>query len=39
VVQTDWSIEEAMSFVMTGGSTAPERVRYDAEPRNSGQSV
>ena len=30
VVQTDWTIEEAMSFVMTGGTTAPERVRFSA---------
>ena len=30
VVQTDWTIEEAMSFVMTGGVTAPEQVRYTA---------
>lgn len=28
VVHTDWSIEEAMSFVMTGGANAPETVRY-----------
>lgn len=28
VVQTDWSIEEAMSFVMTGGANSPDRVRY-----------
>lgn len=30
VVQTDWTIEEAMSFVMTGGTTAPEHVRFSA---------
>ncbi|MBU1425366.1 MAG: DUF502 domain-containing protein [Gammaproteobacteria bacterium] len=30
VVQTDWTIEEAMSFVMTGGANAPERVRYSS---------
>jgi uncharacterized membrane protein len=28
VVQTDWSVEEAMSFVMTGGTTAPENIRF-----------
>lgn len=28
VVQTDWTIEEAMSFVMTGGTNAPDRVRF-----------
>jgi uncharacterized membrane protein len=30
VVQTDWSMEEAMSFVMTGGANAPDKVRYQA---------
>lgn len=30
VVQTDWSVEEAMSFVMTGGANSPEKVRYTA---------
>jgi len=29
VVQTDWTVEEAMSFVMTGGANAPESVRFD----------
>jgi uncharacterized membrane protein len=28
VVQTDWTIEEAMSFVMTGGTSAPDRIRF-----------
>lgn len=28
VVSTDWSMDEAMSFVMTGGATSPERVRF-----------
>lgn len=27
---TDWSMDEAMSFVITGGATAPERVRFAA---------
>jgi len=31
VVQTDWSIEQAMSFVMTGGANAPDKVRFHAE--------
>jgi uncharacterized membrane protein len=26
---TDWSMDEAMSFVITGGATAPARVRFD----------
>ena len=32
VVQTDWSIEEAMSFVMTGGANAPESVQFSSRP-------
>ncbi len=32
VVQTDWSVEEAMSFVMTGGTNAPDRLRFDNPP-------
>lgn len=28
VVQTDWTMEEAMNFVMTGGANAPDLVRY-----------
>lgn len=32
VVMTDWSVEEAMVFVMTGGTNAPERVRFNNPP-------
>jgi len=28
VVSTDWTMDEAMSFVMTGGATSPDRVRF-----------
>lgn len=28
VVYTDWTMEEAMSFVVTGGTNAPDTVRY-----------
>jgi uncharacterized membrane protein len=28
VGQTDWTVEEAMNFVMTGGANAPDLVRY-----------
>jgi uncharacterized membrane protein len=28
VVSTDWTIDEAMSFVMTGGATSPDSVRF-----------
>jgi uncharacterized membrane protein len=32
MVQTDWSMEEAMTFVMTGGTIAPDSVRFQASP-------
>jgi uncharacterized membrane protein len=32
VVMTDWTMEEAMSFVMTGGTNAPETVRFNNPP-------
>ena len=28
VVSTDWTMDEAMSFVMTGGATSPANIRY-----------
>ncbi len=28
VVQTDWTIEQAMSFVMTGGANAPDKIAF-----------
>ncbi|MDO9386552.1 MAG: DUF502 domain-containing protein [Thiobacillus sp.] len=40
VVMTDWTMEEAMSFVMTGGTNAPDTVRFNNPPRTApeGQS-
>ncbi len=32
VVQTDWTMEEAMSFVMTGGANAPDRINFNRAP-------
>ena len=32
VVQTDWSVEEAMTFVMTGGTNAPDKLRFSNPP-------
>lgn len=32
VVMTDWTMEEAMSFVMTGGTNAPDAVRFNNPP-------
>jgi uncharacterized membrane protein len=34
VVQTDWTMEEAMSFVMTGGANAPDRIHYTRAPES-----
>lgn len=28
ITPTDWTMDEAMSFVMTGGATAPEKIRF-----------
>jgi len=28
VVLTDWTVEEAMTFVMTAGTTSPDQVRF-----------
>ena len=34
VVMTDWSTEEAMTFVVTGGTNAPENLRFSNSPKN-----
>ncbi len=31
VVSTDWSVDEAMSFIMTGGTVAPDKLQYHGE--------
>jgi uncharacterized membrane protein len=28
VMSTDWTVDEAMSFIITGGANAPERINY-----------
>lgn len=33
IVPTDWTMEEAMTFVMTGGTSSPDRIRFDNPPR------
>ncbi|MDP2759108.1 MAG: DUF502 domain-containing protein [Sideroxyarcus sp.] len=33
VVQTDWTMEDAMSFVMTGGANAPDWIRYTPQAK------
>jgi uncharacterized membrane protein len=32
VVPTDWTVEEAMTFVMTGGTTSPDSVKFSNPP-------
>ena len=32
VVLTDWTVEEAMTFVMTAGTSSPEQVRFRNPP-------
>lgn len=34
VVETDWTIDEAMRFVITGGASAPERISYEPRGRS-----
>jgi len=36
---TDWSLEQAMSFIVSGGSVAPESVAYSAAPEAPGKPV
>lgn len=33
VIATDWSVEEAMSFIMTGGTNSPPHIHFDAPYR------
>lgn len=38
-VQTDWTIEEAMSFVMTGGANAPDQVIFNSAPEQANKGA
>jgi uncharacterized membrane protein len=38
VVQTDWTVEEAISFIVTGGTNAPDSVRF-SNPVSSGSPM
>jgi uncharacterized membrane protein len=29
---TDWSFDEAMAFIITGGTTAPDTIRFARNP-------
>ncbi len=39
VVQTDWSVEEAISFVVTGGTNSPDSVRFSNPAANAAEDV
>jgi uncharacterized membrane protein len=32
LVTLDWSVDEAMTFVVSGGTTAPDRIRFGSNP-------
>lgn len=32
LVETDWTLDEAMSFVMTGGTASPDQIRFHNDP-------
>lgn len=34
---TDWTFDQAMSFVITGGSNAPDRIAYHRKPTEAGK--
>jgi uncharacterized membrane protein len=33
LVPLDWTVDEAMSFVLSGGTTAPDRIRFSRQSR------
>lgn len=33
LVSTDWTIDEAMTFIISGGAVAPDNIRYTAAPK------
>ncbi len=39
LVATDWSVDEAMTFIISGGAVAPQRVRYSAAPTDPNTQV
>jgi len=34
LVATDWSMDEAMTFIISGGAVAPDHIRYDNDKEN-----
>lgn len=39
VILTDWTAEEAMTFVVTGGTNAPENLRFSRPPKPQDQAA
>ena len=39
VILTDWTTEEAMTFVVTGGTNAPESLRFTNKPKQQEQTA
>lgn len=39
VILTDWTAEEAMTFVVTGGTNAPENLRFSQPPKQGGATA
>lgn len=39
VILTDWTTEEAMTFVVTGGTNAPESLRFSSQPKQPEQTA
>jgi len=37
IVSTDWTFDQAMSFIVSGGATAPETMYYDRPPEGVGK--
>ena len=37
LVATDWSMDEAMTFIMSGGAVAPEEISYEGKPSDAGR--
>ena len=32
LMSTDWTMDEAMAFILTGGVSAPDTIRYTEKP-------
>ena len=34
LVSTDWTMDEAMTFIISGGAIAPDNIQYENEPQS-----